>query len=71
MAEHSTEVHHGRLRTTILVTPGERIRLCRCFKSKTFPFCDGAHKTLEGQAGPVIVEVLHPKPEDTLHPESN
>jgi CDGSH-type Zn-finger protein len=27
-------------------------------KSKEFPFCDGIHKTLEGNpAGPVVVEV--------------
>jgi CDGSH-type Zn-finger protein len=34
---------------------GEKVALCRCMKSANFPFCDGAHKTCESNAGPVIV----------------
>lgn len=72
MAEHSTETHHGRLRSTVHLQPGERVVLCRCFKSQTFPFCDGAHKTLEGQAGPVIVEVqLPPSPSESQTPSES
>ena len=36
---------------------GERISLCRCFKSKTMPYCDGAHKQLDTTAGPVRVRL--------------
>lgn len=38
---------------------GEFVKLCRCFASKEFPFCDGAHHDIEGK-GPVVVEA--PKP---------
>ncbi|KAI8794904.1 CDGSH iron-sulfur domain-containing protein 2 B isoform X2 [Biomphalaria glabrata] len=26
------------------VPPGEKVSLCRCWKSKKWPYCDGAHK---------------------------
>ena len=54
----SNEDREGHLRTTIQVQPGERVKLCRCMRSKEMPFCDGTHKSLSGtNAGPVIVEV--------------
>ncbi|WP_322806276.1 CDGSH iron-sulfur domain-containing protein [Thermanaerothrix sp.] len=55
MAEHTTENRAGHLRTTVHLEYGEVVALCRCFKSKQFPFCDGTHKTLESEVGPVIV----------------
>jgi len=58
MAEHTTENRAGHLRTTIYLEPGEVVALCRCFKSKDFPFCDGTHKTLDSEVGPVIVHAL-------------
>lgn len=59
MPTHSTEERNGRLRTTVKIVKGERVSLCRCMKSKEFPFCDGAHKEIEGNTtGPVIVEVV-------------
>jgi CDGSH-type Zn-finger protein len=58
MAEYSTEDRNGRLRTELKLAPGEKVSLCRCMKSADFPFCDGTHKTCEGNAGPLIVSVL-------------
>jgi CDGSH-type Zn-finger protein len=55
MAEHKTEERNGHLRTEITLEPGERVALCRCFKSGNFPFCDGTHKTLPENVGPAIV----------------
>ncbi|MFN7035405.1 MAG: CDGSH iron-sulfur domain-containing protein [Bellilinea sp.] len=60
MAEHSTELRNGHKRTTVKLETGESVALCRCFLSKEFPFCDGTHKTLDSDAGPVIVQA--PKP---------
>jgi CDGSH-type Zn-finger protein len=55
MPEHSTEERMGHLRTEVKLEAGEKVALCRCLKSGNFPFCDGTHKTLENNAGPVIV----------------
>lgn len=55
MAKHSTEEIEGRPRTVVELEPGERVALCRCFKSSKFPFCDGTHKQYQG-VGPVIVQ---------------
>jgi CDGSH-type Zn-finger protein len=53
------EDRNGHLRTTIHIHPNQRIKLCRCMKSKEMPFCDGTHKSLsDTNAGPVIVEVF-------------
>lgn len=58
MAKHQTEERMGHLRTTVELEPGEKLALCRCFKSGDFPFCDGTHKTLESNVGPVLVSVV-------------
>lgn len=55
MAKHSTEESEGRVRTVVELEPGERVALCRCFKSSKFPFCDGTHRQYAG-TGPVIVQ---------------
>ncbi len=57
MAEHSSEMRNGHLRTTVKIEPTETVKLCRCFASKNFPFCDEAHKTLDNEEGPVVVIV--------------
>lgn len=57
MAEHSTISKNGHQRTTVKIEPGETVLLCRCFKSTIFPMCDGLHKTLNNETGPVLVEV--------------
>ncbi len=56
MATVTTEERNGHVRTTVALEPGERCSLCRCFKSEKFPLCDGTHKTLQGNWGPVIVQ---------------
>jgi CDGSH-type Zn-finger protein len=56
MAIHETEERNGKLRTVMKLEPGERVALCRCMRSAEFPFCDGTHKSIEGSAGPAIVE---------------
>jgi CDGSH-type Zn-finger protein len=62
MPDVINEEREGHLRTLIHIKPGERIKLCRCMKSKEMPFCDGTHKTLmDTNAGPVIVEVCQPE----------
>jgi len=42
-----------------VVYSGERMALCRCWQSKTFPYCDGSHRAYNqatgDQLGPVIV----------------
>ena len=62
MAKHSTEDRFGHLRTTVELEPGERVALCRCMKSKDFPFCDGTHKEQPGNFGPLVVQA--PKEEE-------
>ena len=39
--------YEGHLHTSISILPGEKIILYRSMKSKTFPFYEGTHKTLE------------------------
>jgi CDGSH-type Zn-finger protein len=38
------------------------VRLCRCYKSSTFPYCDGSHdshnETCKDSAGPVVIKSL-------------
>jgi CDGSH-type Zn-finger protein len=57
MAEFTNEERNGHIRTTVVIAPNERVKLCRCYKSKEFPFCDGIHKNYEDELGPVIVTV--------------
>jgi CDGSH-type Zn-finger protein len=55
MAKITNEEHNGHLRTIVELEPGEQVSLCRCWKSKEFPICDGTHKTLESNVGPARV----------------
>jgi CDGSH-type Zn-finger protein len=60
------EDREGHIRTIIVIQPGERLKLCRCMKSKELPFCDGTHKTLtDTNAGPVIVQFDPPGGSET------
>ncbi|MDC3181019.1 CDGSH iron-sulfur domain-containing protein [Gammaproteobacteria bacterium] len=40
----------------IKIKSGERIVLCRCFMSEKLPYCDGSHRKLKLDKGPIIVE---------------
>ncbi|OGT47275.1 MAG: hypothetical protein A3F17_08440 [Gammaproteobacteria bacterium RIFCSPHIGHO2_12_FULL_41_15] len=43
------------------IKPGERIALCRCWQSKTFPYCDGSHRAHNeicgDRVGPAVITV--------------
>lgn len=67
MATYTNEERMGHVRTNVELEPGEQCALCRCFKSGKFPFCDGMHRQLPGELGPVIVKAAEPKP---THPPS-
>jgi CDGSH-type Zn-finger protein len=61
MSEFTNEDRNGHLRTYVKIASGERIKLCRCSKSSTYPFCDSTHKTLGTKEGPIIIEVFEKK----------
>lgn len=50
--------------------PKKRVSLCRCWKSKKWPLCDGAHKyhnkDNNDKAGPVVLVWNEPEPEPEL-----
>ncbi len=50
------EVKEQGVVTVVTLKPGEKVALCRCYRSKKFPFCDGSHKEEPGK-GPAVVEV--------------
>ena len=63
MPEYTTVEKNGHFRQIVTMQPGERVSLCRCYASKTFPFCDGSHKAMPHNIGPVVVEVpAEPEP---------
>lgn len=71
MATFSNENRNGRIRTTMQIKPGERVKLCRCWRSATFPFCDSSHKLVADQMGPLTIEAELPSPEtETPPPQS-
>jgi CDGSH-type Zn-finger protein len=53
--QHSSTMLKGKHRTKVILQRGEVISLCRCWQSKKFPLCDGAHKTIDNSWGPVMV----------------
>jgi CDGSH-type Zn-finger protein len=40
----------------ISIKSNEKLVLCRCFESSKFPLCDGSHRELQLDKGPIIVE---------------
>ncbi len=60
MATFTNEDRNGRIRTTMQLKPGEKVKLCRCWRSATFPFCDESHKQIADNMGPLTVEVPQP-----------
>jgi CDGSH-type Zn-finger protein len=61
MPEFETVEKGGHIRHIVKIQPGERVHLCRCYGSKTFPFCDGTHKEIHSNVGPVIIEIILPE----------
>eukprot|EP00741_Cyanophora_paradoxa_P015536 tig00020902_g14997.t1 len=49
---------------TLEVKPGETHFVCRCWKSKTFPLCDGAHKAMNDAGDKVAPAVIKGAPAD-------
>ena len=47
MAEIKNEEAKDKAFVEITIQPGEKIALCRCFKSANMPYCDGAHKKFQ------------------------
>ncbi len=44
---------------TLELKPGEKVAICRCWKSQKFPLCDGAHQKLNAvgdNVGPALVQ---------------
>ncbi len=50
-----TKKQSGQIRTTITMRRGEAIALCRCWQSDKFPLCNGYHKQIEDDKGPVVI----------------
>lgn len=71
MAEIHNEEIKGRIRTTIHLEPGERIKLCRCHKSAEYPLCDGAHKLLDGNIGPAVIFAPESSAQNTSEQSGN
>ena len=59
MPQHHYETFekNGHIRTHVTVVQGEAISLCRCWRSKKFPLCDGSHNDMEDGKGPVVIHV--------------
>lgn len=60
MPDITSAEKNGHIRHIVKIQPGEKIMLCRCYKSATFPFCDISHAKCEDTMGPVIIEVAAP-----------
>lgn len=55
------DVYSPRVVSNIELKPGDKVILCRCWKSAKFPLCDGAHgkynKETGDNIGPTVVTV--------------
>lgn len=60
MAMVINEQHYPQ-RHEIQIKPGERLSICRCWRSQKFPLCDGAHKAYcagsKDMVGPAVITV--------------
>lgn len=52
------------------VVIGGRLCLCRCWRSETFPYCDGTHKTFNNQTGECLGSIAIEWTDDST-PEDN
>jgi CDGSH-type Zn-finger protein len=58
MPEITNAEKNGHIRHMVKLQPGEKIMLCRCYLSATFPICDISHAKCENAEDPVIVEAV-------------
>jgi CDGSH-type Zn-finger protein len=65
MPDITSAEKNGHIRHIVTLQPGEKIMLCRCYKSAKFPICDVSHAKCEGEVGPVIVEAAQPPETET------
>ena len=49
------------MRDELALKPSTKVALCRCWRSKKFPYCDGSHRQLNeetgDQVGPIVINV--------------
>ena len=68
MATHKEVGTKDSPRTEIVIEPGEAVWICRCMKSKKYPFCDGTHREHEDMVRPRCPVLLRKKAKAcTLH----
>jgi CDGSH-type Zn-finger protein len=60
MPEITSAEKNGHIRHNVRIQPGEKVLLCRCYKSATFPLCDIAHQKCQDELGPIFVEAVIP-----------
>ena len=60
MTEVTSGEKNGHIRHNVKIQPGEKVMLCRCYRSATFPLCDLSHAKCQDELGPVIVEIVPP-----------
>ena len=63
MPEITSAEKNGHIGHFVKLQPGEKVLLCRCYKSTTFPLCDMVHQKDNNTMGPLIVEALKPTAE--------
>ena len=60
------ELDSRKVTHRLTIVPGQKLVLCRCWKSKKFPICDGLHGTHNRECGdnlgPVVVTAEAEKP---------
>jgi CDGSH-type Zn-finger protein len=49
---------NGHIGHIIKLQPGEKVLLCRCYRSATFPLCDLVHGKYQDTFGPLVVEAV-------------
>lgn len=62
MPDITSAEKNGHIGHFVKLQPGEKVLLCRCYKSATFPLCDLVHAKHEGTFGPLVVEALNFEP---------
>lgn len=69
MPEITSAEKNGHIGHIVKLSPGEKVFLCRCYKSATFPLCDFVHGKFADTLGPLIVEA--PKQDGAQPPRSS